>query len=197
MADLAKFTLVELVSVDADKPTVQAWSPSAYEEPALVKGHVVLGVTMSDSNYEEPVAVMKRGYLRDVAEQNSETWAIGEILYAKSDGSISNTRQAGPLPQALVGTVFDGPDGGDLFAIDVDVRILPAIGELSGVKRETPVALDVLIYEGTSHYWEPRQLVHGTDISGLGAAGDPSNDDHPQYQQETDFIHPFLFSGGN
>ena len=194
---IARFTLVEHFNNLNDKPSVKPWNPSTPEAPGLGTAHKIVGVTMTSSDYEEPLAVMKRGYLRDVAEQNGETWAVGDVLWATSGGSISKTRPTAPVPFVLVGTVFDGPDGGDLFAIDVDVRVLPSIMELSNVSVETPANLDVMIYNLASTYYEPRRLVHGTDISSLGSAGDPSNDDHPQYQQETDFIHPFLFSGGS
>jgi hypothetical protein len=194
---IGRFRLVQIYSNLNDKPSVTTWNPSAPEAPGLNSAHKILGVTMTSSEYEEPVAVMKRGYLRDVLEQNSETWAVGDVLWAKDGGSITKTRPTAPDPFILVGTVFDGPDGSDKFAIDVDVRVLPSIMELSNVKVETPVDLDVMIYNASNTYYEPRRLVHGTDISALGSAGDPSNDDHPQYQQETDFIHPFLFSGGS
>ena len=106
MAAINKFTLVQIIGNASGKPTVQAWSPSAYEQPGLSSAHKVLGVTMTDSEYEQPIAVMKRGYLRDVNEQNGETWAVGDILWAKSDGSITNVRPTAPLPLVVVGTVF-------------------------------------------------------------------------------------------
>lgn len=174
---IARFTLVELkFSALNDKPEIHSWSPGAYEEPALTSGHVVLGVTMTEADTGEPVAVMKRGYLRDVARQNGETWASGDILYATANGSISNVRPDGPMPQVLVGTVFD--TSGVLHTVDVDVRVLPSIAELSGVTRETLVNLDVLIYNGTTHAWVPRQIDHGGDIAGL------LDDDHTQYLKE-------------
>lgn len=177
MATINRFTLVQLAS-DAlyGKPRVMTWNPSAYEEPALTTGHIILGVAMTDSDYDQPVAVMKRGFLRDVARQNSETWNVGDILYGRSDGSISNVRQAGPFPQVIVGTVFETV--GVLHTVDVDVRVLPSLAELSGVTRETLANLDVLIYNGTTHAWVPRQIDHGGDIAGL------LDDDHTQYLKE-------------
>jgi len=180
-----RFKLVRLSSGALDsKPVVEQWVGAAYEEPALTSGHVILGVTMTAADYEQPVAVMKRGYLRDVYSQNSESWSIGDILYGKSDGSITKTRPAGPLPQVIVGTVFDTyTDQGEntVHTIDVDVRVLPSIAELSGVTRETLTDLDVLIYNGTTHAWVPRQIDHGGDIAGL------LDDDHPLYQRKHGF----------
>jgi hypothetical protein len=192
VATIARFTLVQVEGADSGHPAVVPWAPSGYEQPGLATAHAILGVTMTASEFEEPVAVMRRGILRDVAEQNGETWASGDILWAKSDGTITKTRPAAPLPLVVVGTVFAGPDGGDLFTVDVDVRVLPSLGELSGVKVETPADKDVFIYASGSNVWEPRQLDHGADIAGL-----TDNDDHPQYQQRTDFAHPFLFMGGS
>ena len=192
-----RFILVEILGATDGKPKVVPWTPMTPEAPGLDATHKLLGVSMTSSELDEPLAVMKRGYLREVLEQNSEVWAIGDVLWAKDGGSITKTRPAAPEPFVLVGTVFSGPDGSDEFIIDVDVRVLPSIMELSNVKVETPADLDVMIYNLANTYYEPRRLVHGTDISALGSDGDPSNDDHPQYQQETDFIHPFLFSGGS
>lgn len=172
-----RFTLVQIVAAQDGLATVKAWSPAAYEEPTLTTGPLVAGVAMTDSVTGDPLEVMKTGYLRDVARQNGETWAVGDILYAKSNGSITATRPDGPLPQVIVGTVYETI--GVLHTIAVDVRVVPSIMELSGVTRETPVNLDVLIYNGTTHAYVPRQIDHGSDLAGLG-----DDDDHPQYLKE-------------
>jgi hypothetical protein len=189
MATIARFTLVQIVGADDEHASVVPWAPAAYEQPGLATAHKLHGVTMTASEYLEPIAVMRRGTLRDVARQNGETWAVGDILWAKSDGSITKTRPAAPLPLVVVGTVFETV--GVAHTVDVDVRVLPSLGELSGVSVETPADKDVFIYKASTHLWEPRQLDHGGDIAGL------LDDDHPQYQLETDFIHPFLFMGGS
>lgn len=172
-----KFTLVVVSASASGHPTVTKWSPAAYEQPTLSSANKIMGVTMTDSTTSDQIAVMKRGILRDCSMQNAETWAVGDTLFAKSNGSISKTRQAGPLPQVIVGTVFDVT--ASLCAIDVDVRIIPSLGELSGVSQEAPVDKDVFIYNSTSHFWEPRMLVHTTDLTPASLL----TDDHPQYQQ--------------
>ena len=169
---IARFTLVQISGVDSGHAAVIPWGPAAYEQPGLSTAHKLLGVTMTASEYEEPLAVMRRGVLRDVARQNAETWAVGDVLWAKNDGSITKTRPAAPLPLVVVGTVFETVDV--LHTVDVDVRVLPSLGELSGVSVETPANLDVFIYKASTHVWEPRQLVHNTDISGL-----TTTDAHP------------------
>lgn len=129
---------------------------------------------MTAANYGEPVACMKRGYMRNVP---GSSWAVGDSLWGTNGGSISVTRPDGPLPQVYIGTVFED-EGGGLYSVDVDVRILPSLGELSGVARETPANLDTLIYNSTTHAWTPRQIDHGGDIAGL------LDDDHTQYLKE-------------
>lgn len=173
---IAKFTLVQIFSTQAGLVGVRPWTPSAYEEPTLTTGPLVFGVTMTSSVSGDPLEVMKTGYMRDVARQNGETWAVGDILYAKANGSITKTRPAGPLPQVIVGTVFETI--GSLHTVAVDVRVLPSIMEMSGVTREAPVNLDVLIYNGTTHAYVPRQIDHGSDLAGI------ADDDHAQYLKE-------------
>jgi len=173
---IARFTVVKLVASQDGRPSVRPWSPAAYEEPALTTGHLVLGVSTTAAETFEEVTVMRSGYLRDVARQNGETWAVGDILYGKADGSITKSRPAGPLPQVIVGVVFETI--GVLHTVDVDVRVLPSIMELSGVAREAPVNLDALLYNGTSHAYVPRQIDHGADLAGL------ADDDHTQYLKE-------------
>lgn len=189
MADIAKFTLVQVSGLDGAHSSVVPWAPGGHETPGLATAHKIRGVTMTDSNYEEPVQVMKRGYLRGVAAQNGETWAAGEVLWAKSDGSITKTRPTN-CPLVAVGVVIGGTSPS--LVVDVDVRVIPSLGELSGVSVETPAASDVFVYDTGPGKWVPRQLVHGSDLAGL-----TTGDDHPQYQLEADLIHPFLFMGGS
>jgi hypothetical protein len=186
---IARFTLVQIEGADSDHPGVVPWSPGAYEQPGLDTAHQLLGVTVTDSEYQEPIAVMRRGVLRDVARQNGETWAVGDVLWAMNDGSITKTRPAAPLPLVVIGAVFETV--GVVHTVDVDVRVLPSLGELSGVSVETPADKDVFIFKSATNVWEPRQIDHGADLAGL------ADDDHTQYQLEKDFIHPFLFMGGS
>lgn len=172
---IPKLTLVQLVAASGGRPTITPWAPAAYEQPGLSTAHKILGVTMTDSEYTEPVACMKRGYLRTCPQQNSETWAVGDILWAKTDGSITKTRPAAPAPFIVVGTVFVSEGSGN-FTVDVDVRVLPSLGELSGVSVETPVDLDLFFYKASTHVWEPRPLDYGA---------------------RSTMLHPFLLMGGS
>jgi len=174
MAIIARFTLVQISGADSGHAAVVPWTPAAYEQPGLSTAHKLLGVTMTASEYQEPIAVMRRGVLRSVARQNGETWAAGDVLWAKADGSITKTRPTAPLPLVIVGTVFETV--GVVHTVDVDVRVLPSLGELSGVSVETPADLDVFIYKASTHLWEPRVLDYGN---------------------RSTFIHPFLLMGGS
>lgn len=156
-----------------NKPEVEAWNPSSYEQPSLLSPYKILGVSMTASEFQEPVAVMRHGYLRGVTDGGS--WVVGDLLWAEAGGTVSRTRPAGPLPQVFVGTVFQS-EGGGLFTVDVDVRVIPSLGELSGVSRETPVDLDVFIFKNSTKVWEPRVLDYGSRSS---------------------LMHPFLFMGGS
>jgi hypothetical protein len=171
---IPRCTLVQIAGADSGHASVVPWAPAAYEQPGLATAHKVLGVTMTASDYQQPLAVMRRGTLRDVARQNGETWAVGDILWALSDGSITKTRPAAPLPLVVIGTVFE--TAGVVHTVDVDVRILPSLGELSGVSVETPADLDVFIYKASTHVWEPRPLDYGN---------------------RSTLLHPFLLMGGS
>jgi len=155
MATIPRFTLVQISSSGDGHPAVIPWSPAAYEQPGLSTAHKILGVTMTPSAYQEPVMVMRRGLLRDVTEQNGESWSVGDILWAASDGSITKTRPAAPLPFVLVGTVFEATSA---IAIDVDVRALPSLGELSGVSVDAPEDGDVFVFNVGTHCWEPKTI---------------------------------------
>lgn len=167
MTTINKLTLVQLAVDPADNlPQYIAWAPGTSEQPAITTGWKAYGVAATDATDEQRLAVMTYGYLRACPAQNGETWAVGETLWAKADGTATHTRPDAPLPQICLGTVFEDEGGGN-FAVDVFVRAIPSLGELSGVSRETPVDKDVFIYDNANEYWEPRQLVHNEDLDGL------------------------------
>jgi hypothetical protein len=172
---ISKFTVVTILGVDDNKPSVEPWSPNSYEHPANTTSPKILGVTMTDSEYLAPVAVMRRGYLRDVTPATG-SWSVGDLLWAQADSTVHNTRPAGPLPQVFIGTVFDSTGGSAPYVVEVNVTVLPNIGELSGVDRQTPSDLEVLIFKESTQVWEPRPLDYGN---------------------RSTLMHPFLFMGGS
>jgi len=193
MATIPRFTLVQIDAAQDGHAAVVPWNPGAYEQPGLSTTHKLLGVTMTTSEYQEPLAVMRRGVLRDVARQNAETWAVGDILWAKDDGSITKTRPAAPLPLVVIGTVFETIS--TLHTVDVDVRVLPSLGELSGVLVETPADLDVFIHKASTNLWEPRRLTHLTDLSNI-QGGSASEQYHLTLAQHGPAADPQIQRGG-
>lgn len=171
---IARFTLVQIDGSHDSHASVIPWAPAAYEQPGLATAHKLLGVTMTASEYQEPLAVMRRGTMRTVPD-GAETWAVGETLWANSSGAATHSRPAAPLPLVVLGTVF-ADEGDGNWTVDVDVRVLPSLGELSGVSVETPADLDVFIYKASTHVWEPRVLDYGN---------------------RSTFMHPFLLMGGS
>jgi hypothetical protein len=163
---IPKLTLVQIKASSSGKPTIELWQPQAWEQPSLTVTNKVFGVTMTDSEYGEPIACISIGYVRGCPEQNGETWAIGDTLWARQDGSATKTRPDAPWPSVFIGTVFADEGTGGPFTVAVCVRILPSLGELSGVERETPENHDVFVFDSGSHVWEPREL-RWSDIAAL------------------------------
>jgi hypothetical protein len=149
--------LVIANGVSSGLPIASPWLPAASELPALAYTHGLLGITMTDAAGGERVAVMRRGILRGVVEQNSEAWAVGDLLWGSSDGSLTKTRPTAPLPQVYVGKVFADEGAGGPFTVAVDVRVIPSLYELSGVKIEALADKDLPFYDAATSTAIPRQ----------------------------------------
>lgn len=150
---IARFSVVRNYSTNAFL-RVKPWLSST-EEPDLTNARQIFGVTMTDSTIGQPVQVMRKGYMRTIPFRSGETWNFNDTLWAFGDGTVTNVRPSGPTPQIYVGTVIQvsGTDAD----VAVDVQIIPSLGELSGVSQETPVDLDVFIFNAATSVWEPRQ----------------------------------------
>ena len=167
MADsIAKFRVVYVDGIDASKSAVKLWDGGA-GAPTLDTTLRILGVTMTGSAYQEPVAVMKRGYIRSVTPGG--TPVAGDLLWAQADGTVSKTKPTPPTPLVFVGTYLGGS------VVHVDVKVFPSMSELSHVKIETPVEFDVFIWDPAQSAFVPRKMDHGGDLAGL------ADDDHTQY----------------
>lgn len=171
---ISKFTLVRYVATGGSAPRVQAWSGSA-ESPGLT--HTIAGVTLSDSEFDQRVYVMRRGKAENVTQAGGETWIVGDVLWAKAGGVVTNVRPDAPVPQVLVGFVHRAVGGG-VFDVAVNVTVFPSLYEISNVRREALADKDVLIWKASTGVAEPRQIDHGSDLAGL------ADDDHPQYLKE-------------
>lgn len=150
--------LVVVTGDDTGLPKCAETSIPAVEEPELAYTHRAVGVTMvQPAGGGEAGPALRFGYLRTVAQAAGETWAVGDILWAASDGAATNVRPAAPQPQVMLGHIFQD-EGSNNFSVVVDMRVIPAIGELSGVARETPEDFDILIYDAATHAWYPRRM---------------------------------------
>lgn len=170
-----RFKIVEVYADALGRPSIRLWNPDTYEQPGLSISHRVLGMTMTSSSDGEPVAVMRRGIMRACSRPLTEEWAVRDILFGVDGGDVSNIRPAAPQPVCLVGTAYQNVEGS--WHVAVDVRVLPSLGELSGVLMETPEDRDVFIYNAATQTWDPRMLDHGADVVPASLL----DDDHPQY----------------
>jgi hypothetical protein len=186
MADIPKFTVVKTTGATGRLTTVQAYDPTEDVAPAISIGNKILGVTLTPSNDPEVTAVLRDGYIRGVNSTTLTGWepSLGAQIWCGPNGKPTTTRPAtGVL--VLVGTYMGQGD------VDVHVRVLPSIGELSFVKREIPEQSDVFVFDVAEGLFVPRILDHGNDLVGL------EDDDHSQYSLESDLTNLFLFMGAN
>lgn len=148
------------------RPLVRRWQPAAAEQPVLVSGHRVAGITLKSTDSAggaEPVMVMRRGYAVDViARPIAETgWVVNAPLWGRDDATYSVTpnRPDAPGPIVFVGILVNaGGEAGPSRAY-IDVRVTPGITELSGVLvKDPPEDFDVLIYSEANQRHEPRRL---------------------------------------
>ena len=186
MADVQKFTVVRVVGQLNQRAHVEPMDPADDAAPALVFAHKTVGVTQTDADSDDPVSILRNGYVRGLTSAHITGWepSAGALLWCGAGGKPTTTLPtSGPL--ILVGTYI-----GNGIA-DVNVQVFPSIGELSFVKRESPAEYDVLIWSDADGAYVPRQIDHGQDLAGLG------DDDHPQYQQRIDMSAYFMFMGAN
>jgi hypothetical protein len=108
--------------------------------------------------------VIAKGIARGVTD-GDESWSAGDQIWATDAGYLTNSRPAGPSPSIYVGRVIGQPSEGAPWNVLVDVQVIPEIGELSGVSREDPESLDVMVYNGALGVWAPRALFHVTAVS--------------------------------
>ena len=186
MADINKGTVVYTIRGRNGRAAVTPLDPDIGGAGTVTTGHALIGVTQSDSDLDDPVSILRSGYLRGLTSAHVIEWPVteGASLWCGADGKLTTTRPERGL-QVFVGTwIGDG-------VLDVRIRMQPSIGDLSYVKREEPVLYDVFIYDPSEGCYVPRQIDHGQDLAGL------EGDDHPQYVLRDDLSSAFLFMGGD
>ena len=139
---------------------VRAYSV-ATEFPAHIVSRKVLGVQMFDASNQAQVGVLQSGLLRDITTW--ETWNIGDLLWSTSDGLPTNVRPTAPAAQIYIGVVVSEAQGGGVpYWVDVNVQIIPTIGELSGVFLDAaPPERAFLVFHDETKTWVP-QTLHST-----------------------------------
>lgn len=113
---------------------------SPHEYPRLTATHAVAGVLLADASNNQPCSVMRSGIAREVVDMNAEGWVAGDTLWAGSDGYPTNVRLSAEAGcQIYIGRVYNatfvesGTPDYYVYDIDVNVQVLPSIGELSNV----------------------------------------------------------------
>ena len=136
---------------------VRAYSV-ATEFPAHIVSRKVLGVQMFDASNQAQVGVLQSGLLRDITTW--ETWNIGDLLWSTSDGLPTNVRPTAPAAQIYIGVVVSEAQGGGVpYWVDVNVQIIPTIGELSGVFLDAaPPERAFLVFHDETKTWVPQTL---------------------------------------
>lgn len=170
MSYIDRFRLVFVDGLDGGRPAFTVYDPGQDMDGTIAFGHRLVGMTMSEGDGSEPMAVMRGGWFRDLATGDITGWEpdANDLLWAGDGGKPTTTRPT-TGPQILVGTYL----GSGIAS--VQLTVFPGPSDLSWVDRDALEDLDVLIWDAASGQWQPRQLVHGTDLAGLDA------DDHPQY----------------
>jgi len=172
MATIEKFRVVYAVGLHSSpaRPTFAKYSPSQDTLGILAAAHSIAGVSMTSSAEDESIAVMKGGIVRGVGSSEIVGWepSAGAALWCGEDGKPTTTRPTKGA-QVFVGT-YAGSG-----VVEVEVRVIPGLAELSFVKQETLAEYDVLIWDSAEAAFVPRQLDHGQDLAGT------DDDDHPQY----------------
>lgn len=167
---IPKFTVVGIAGVSGGFPLVSKWDVSTGELPRLDSTYGLFGVTTNDSNGiddetrdREPVAVMMHGRLSGI---DDSAWNVGDVLWGDPTnfGAVTNVRPSAPLTLVRVGVAM----GGGVVA--VNVVVIPAITELTGVAIETPADLDVMVFDAAQGCYVPRALFHSRTVTADDAA---------------------------
>ena len=128
MADINKFTVVYVDGADSSLAQVKKWDGGS-AAPTLDKSRRILGVTLTDSNAAEKVAVMKRGYIRSVTPGGSPS--AGDLLWAQADGSVSKTKPTPPLSSIYK------PRGPNRYRKET-ISIVPVISNHAAIPETPP-----------------------------------------------------------
>jgi hypothetical protein len=153
MADFSKFTVVYTVGSTNGRSKFQKLDPYSGSVASIIRGHSILGVTMTECDEDDPEPIMRSGYMRDLTQHNITGWppAEGALLWCDADASVTTIRPTTGL-QVFVGTYIGSG------VADVHVYAIPSIGDLSFVSRVAPAESYVLIWSEMAGAYVPRQI---------------------------------------
>jgi hypothetical protein len=171
------FSVVYVSSGVADtaiRPGVAPWDGSAETFGAqLGTSQRVTGVTLHGSDDGEPLQVVRRGIVRGInlPKAGYEGWAVGDTLWADRSAPGEPTKfpeESGEYARIFIGTVIQATE---VWTVDVDVRVLPTLGELSFVALGVG-DLFVPMFDAAAG-WVPKQVDHNAHLATLqGGAAD-------------------------
>ena len=152
MADFPKFTVVYSVGASSGLGQVAKFNPYAGSAGSVVAAHSILGVSMTDAESAENLTVLRAGYMRGLGADDITGWepSDGALLWCDTNGTVTATRPTTGL-QVCIGTYLGG-------GVDVNVHVLPSIGDLSYVSRVSPAQSYVFVWDELEGAYVPRQL---------------------------------------
>lgn len=139
-----------------------------------VPAHFMIGVATQSIAPNEFGYVTSFGLVRNINTTGApygETWADGDLLYFNPSipGGLTNVQPEAPelkTPQAVV--VVAGSGNGSIF---VRMSVGMKLGDSDDVHATSPVAGNILIYDGTQNRWEAAHITAGTNVTVTNADG--------------------------
>jgi len=143
-------------------PTVELYDATQEQVPAFFYGHRVVGLALGDADVAELCAVLSRGRWHTTTLGGSN----GDLVWWDGAGFILGP-DAGSTVRCFVGTIVS--DDAVNAIVDVDVQLLPTLGELSFMATVTPEDYFVPIFHEADTFWTPGLL------PAVGVTYDPSS----------------------
>ena len=137
--------------IDPVLPHVVPYDPIDDRPDSMVDAHKVIGIAIGTAGPGDPIPIMRRGRWHYSGTFGA---AFGDPVWCDGGSGLNvGTGPPGqPSARIYVGTVLE--DTGSDVVIDVDVKVLPSIGELSYTQCDDP-PLDyfVPVFNEANGYW--------------------------------------------
>ena len=166
MADIPRFRVVTTYGATSGRANVKLYEPGLEGPSGLVAGHSILGLTATASDVDEEVTIVRSAYVRGLGAADITGWepSVGALLWCGDNGQPTTTKPEGA--RVIVGTYMGGG------ACDVNVEIIPTLGELSFVAADTPEDLDILVWDETESAWKLRSIYSHLTTAFMFMGGD-------------------------